>query len=615
MAFRREKSRAAIRLAVVCCLVLVLMTGAALGAAQAVNVQQQVTINRAVLNIVTTTTTPPGTTTCQDPYSCLYPGEADQKWGSGNYLASGTTPCGYSTAAATAVVAKYCYAQTVTCQDPCQCLSPVEARQKWGGDMSQCSASPCGKTIPLTDTLPVVKYCYQQKSAPVRVVQPVVSLVTVKLPTCPAGQTVCIGTAVSCVNTSSDTKNCGSCGHACGINQECVNGNCRVKVEQLQTVDPCLLQGKRTCSGACADLSSDVFNCGSCGNICDQGFKCIGGQCSLGCAQGYDECRYDCVNLKTDPENCGDCGISCDTNKNQVCKNGLCACKGDMLICDPKVGCSDVDSNPKQCGSCNNVCSPTETCVQGHCTNICDLGPSHFSKFSWADWQGMNWMTAVKNQGQCGSCWAFGPVSVTEAMYNIEHRSQKNLDISEEELVSPCFASGISGDCLGGDYGGSLKYLKSSGLVSEAVYPYKSQNEAKSVPNAGDPAHSHLECNVQKNHCSTPSACTDSTLGSTRWGITSSAFLPVNANNKPDNINEMKKELLCHGPLVVGSSNWWHVVALVGWDDSTQQWTIKNSWGTDPATNYDGYEKIHYYNDFNSDIMNSSAWVQGVTGQ
>jgi C1A family cysteine protease len=286
-----------------------------------------------------------------------------------------------------------------------------------------------------------------------------------------------------------------------------------------------------------------------------------------------------------------------------------------MLICDPKVGCSDVDSNPKQCGSCGNVCSPTQTCVQGQCTSLCDLGPSHFSKFSWADWQGMNWMTAVKNQGACGSCWAFGPVSVTEAMFNIEHRSQKNLDISEEELVSPCFASGISGDCLGGDYGGSLKYLKSSGLVSETAYPYTSGNEAKSVPNAGDPAHSHLECKVQKSHCSTPAFCNDNLLGTTRWGITSSAFLPVNANNKPDNINEMKKELLCHGPLVVGSSNWWHVVALVGWDDSTQQWTIKNSWGTDPATNYDGYEKIHYYNDFNSDIMNSSAWVQGVTGQ
>lgn len=613
MASSEVRSRTAVRIAFACCILLILLSGAALAAASLVNVQQQVTINRAVLNnIVTTTTTPSGTTTCQDPYACLFPGEADQKWGSGNYLSSGTTPCGYSTAAATAVVAKYCYAQVVACKDPCQCLSPVEARQKWGADMSQCSASPCGKTIPLTDTLPVVKYCYQQKSAPVRVVQPVVSRITVQLPTCPAGQTVCIGTAVSCVNTSSDMKNCGSCGKTCGISQQCVNGNCQVKVVQAQTVDPCMIQGKRTCGGTCVDTGSDVFNCGSCGNICDQGFTCIGGQCSLGCAQGYDECRYDCVNLKTDTENCGDCGTTCD--HDQVCTNGLCACKGDMLICNPAVGCSDVDSNPKQCGSCNNVCSPTQTCVQGQCTNLCDLGPSHFTVFSWRNWQGMSWMSAVKSQHGCADCWAFAAVGVTEAMYNIEHGAQKNLDLSEQELVSPCFGNGNAGDCLGGNYGMALQYEKSSGLVSETAYPYQSFNEIHDVPNAGNPSKTHLECIAQKSHCSTPSFCQDSLLGTTRWGITSSGFLPVDLNNKPADVEEMKKQLLCHGPLAVGSANWWHAVTLVGWDDSTQEWTIKNSWGTDPANNYDGYEKIHYYTDFNSDIMNSSAWVQGVTG-
>jgi C1A family cysteine protease len=88
----------------------------------------------------------------------------------------------------------------------------------------------------------------------------------------------------------------------------------------------------------------------------------------------------------------------------------------------------------------------------------------------------------------------------------------------------------------------------------------------------------------------------------------------VDLNNKPADVYEMKKQLLCHGPLAVGSANWWHAVTLVGWDDAAQQWTIKNSWGTDPANNYDGFEQISYYNDFNSDIMNSSAWVQGVTG-
>ena len=577
MALSRVWSRTFVRIAVACCIILVLMSGAALAAASLVNVQQQVTINRAVLNtIVATTTTPAGTTTCQDPFACMFPGEADQKWGSGNYLASGTTPCGYSSALATAVVAKYCYAQTIACKDPCQCLSPVEARQKWGADMSQCSASPCGKTIPLTDTLPAIKYCYQQKSAAVNVIQPVVSRITVQLPSCPAGKTLCIGTAVSCVDTSRDSKNCGSCGKTCGFSQECVNGNCQVKVVQAQTVDPCMIQGKRTCSGACADTGSDVFNCGDCGNICDQGFKCISGQCSLGCAQGYDECRYDCVNLKTDPENCGDCGNTCDTGRNQVCSNGLCACKGDMLICDPKVGCSDVDSNPKQCGSCNNVCSPSQTCVQGHCTNLCDLGPSHFSKFSWADWQGMNWLTAVRDQHGCGSCWAMATLGVTEGMYNIEQGRQMNLDLSEQNLMS---CSG-AGNCEGGWPFNAAKYVASPGVVTETCEPY---------------THSDAGCYYS---CSNPDQ--------NRWKITQHTDLSL-AGSLPRDTYTWKQNLLCKGPLA--ACDYDHCITIVGWDDSIQSWIFKNSWTEGWGTN--GYGTRAY----NDDTWTKFAWWWGGVTQ
>jgi C1A family cysteine protease len=90
-----------------------------------------------------------------------------------------------------------------------------------------------------------------------------------------------------------------------------------------------------------------------------------------------------------------------------------------------------------------------------------------------------------------------------------------------------------------------------------------------------------------------------------RWGLTTSGSVD-------STIQDVKKALLCHGPLVVSSENWWHTVVLVGWNDKTQQWTVKNSWGASPA--YNGYNLINYTGSNQSDIINNVAWVQGVTG-
>lgn len=49
------------------------------------------------------------------------------------------------------------------------------------------------------------------------------------------------------------------------------------------------------------------------------------------------------------------------------------------------------------------------------------------------DWRAFNGVTPVKNQGSCGSCWAFTAAAVTESQYAI-HRSTM-LDLAEQELV------------------------------------------------------------------------------------------------------------------------------------------------------------------------------------
>jgi len=86
------------------------------------------------------------------------------------------------------------------------------------------------------------------------------------------------------------------------------------------------------------------------------------------------------------------------------------------------------------------------------------------------DWVAKGAVTRVKNQGSCGSCWAFSTTGVVEGRAAIS--SGKLISLSEQELVD-CSKDGTSG-CSGGWPYKALYYVyKHKGLSSEAKYPYK----------------------------------------------------------------------------------------------------------------------------------------------
>jgi cathepsin H len=71
-------------------------------------------------------------------------------------------------------------------------------------------------------------------------------------------------------------------------------------------------------------------------------------------------------------------------------------------------------------------------------------------------------VTPVKNQGNCGSCWAFSTVGAMESHWNILGKG-KNLTFSEQQLVD-CASDFKNHGCNGGLPSQAFEYIRYNGL-------------------------------------------------------------------------------------------------------------------------------------------------------
>jgi len=200
--------------------------------------------------------------------------------------------------------------------------------------------------------------------------------------------------------------------------------------------------------------------------------------------------------------------------------------------------------------------------------------------FNWCNKDDTNWMTPVKNQGMCGSCWAFSALGVVEAVINIQFNdSDRNIDLSEQHLVSDCCSAG---SCRGGWPDQALKYVRDEGVPEESCSQYT----------GGDCA-----CTPCQDWAENP------------WKVVDYEYVPATTDS-------FKHALQTYGPLSVVLSapdDWFyysggvyepvwsdsdgvgwanHAVILVGWNDSEGCWIVKNSWGT--GWGEQGYARVLY---------------------
>lgn len=195
------------------------------------------------------------------------------------------------------------------------------------------------------------------------------------------------------------------------------------------------------------------------------------------------------------------------------------------------------------------------------------------ASIDWTNNNGKSYVTPVKNQGQCGSCWAFSTTGALECNYAIKHDQLNSL--SEQELVD-C-APRIDGcmGCNGGQMDGAFKYVeKNGGLCSEKDYKYTAKDgqcEAAKCGTKYDANSGYMDV-TSDSSTSLKSAVAEGCVSvaieadQTAFQHYSSGVLTGSCGTSLD-----------HGVLVVG----------YGTSGSQDYWKVKNSWGT--SWGEDGY--------------------------
>ncbi|MBN1565839.1 MAG: DUF333 domain-containing protein [Anaerolineae bacterium] len=200
------------------------------------------------------------------------------------------------------------------------------------------------------------------------------------------------------------------------------------------------------------------------------------------------------------------------------------------------------------------------------------------ASFDWRSYNSANWLSPIKNQASCGSCWAFAAVGAVEAEYNISTNNPTlNLDLAEQQLVSTC----CSGSCSGGSSYTALVYIRDQGIVDESCMPYIAVD----------------------NSCSELCSTWASRLTYIDTFTTTYSATPT----------MIKEQLVATGPVVVSmgisddfggyfdandvyhctnDSGTNHAVVIVGYNNAGGYWIVRNSWGTWYEDN--GYFKVGY---------------------
>jgi C1A family cysteine protease len=210
----------------------------------------------------------------------------------------------------------------------------------------------------------------------------------------------------------------------------------------------------------------------------------------------------------------------------------------------------------------------------------------------------LNLVGAIKDQGACGSCWDFSGTGIIEIAFNRAGiGGGTNEFILSEEYSLSCYRNG---QCSGDDNTTVLDWAKSHGLpLSSAYGPYVAAKRACAYKS------------TMVLYKPDDWGFADSTGGSgvTPVGDIKAAIMQYGAVGCAIAADDAFQNYTTGVFMDSGSRDIDHDVILVGWDDASNSWILRNSWGT--GWGMDGYMQI----DYRANLVGTEAvWVVKYPG-